>query len=61
LKSLKEIRLSSMDGQIVLHKYYNGDSGEQIVFDHSTVSQGLYILMAGTGEGTLSTKVNIVR
>ena len=61
LKSLKEIRLSSMDGQIVLHKYYNGDSGEQIVFDLSTVSQGLYILMAGTGEGTLSTKVNIVR
>jgi hypothetical protein len=50
-----------MDGQIILHKYYNGDSGEQIVFDLSTVSQGLYILMAVTGEGILSTKVNIVK
>ena len=61
LKSLKEIRLSAMDGQTVLHKDYNEDAGEQIVFDLSSVSQGLYILTAVTGEGTLSTKVNIVR
>ena len=61
LKSLKEIRLSSMDGQTVLYKDYNGDAGEQIVFDLSAVSQGLYILTAVTGEGILSTKVNVVR
>jgi hypothetical protein len=61
LKSLKEIRLSSMDGQTVLQKDYNGQTGEQIVFDLSAVSQGLYILTAVTGEGILSTKVNVVK
>jgi hypothetical protein len=61
LKALKEIRLSSMDGQTVLYKDYNGNAGEQIVFDLSAVSQGLYILTAVTGEGILSTKVNIVK
>jgi Secretion system C-terminal sorting domain len=61
LKSLKEIRISSIDGQTVLHQGYNGDAGEQIVFDLSSVSQGLYVLTAVTGEGILSTKVNIVR
>jgi len=61
LKSLKEIRLSAMDGQTILHKDYNRDAGEQIVFDLSALSQGLYILTAVTGEGTLSTKVNVVR
>jgi len=50
-----------MDGQTILHKNYNGDAGEQIVFDFSAVSQGLYILTAVTGEGILSTKVNVVK
>jgi hypothetical protein len=61
LKSLKEIRISALDGQTVLLKNYNGNAGGQIVFDLSSLSQGLYILTAVTGEGTLSTKVNIVR
>jgi hypothetical protein len=61
LKSLQEIRLTTMYGQTVLQKDYNGQSGEQIVFDLSTVSQGLYILTAFTREGTLSTKVNVVK
>jgi hypothetical protein len=61
LKSLKEIRLSVMDGQTVINKEFNGDTGKQIVFDVSSLSRGLYILTAVTGEGTLSTKVNVVR
>jgi hypothetical protein len=50
-----------MDGQTVINKEFNGDTGKQIVFDVSSLSRGLYILTAVTGEGTLSTKVNVVR
>jgi hypothetical protein len=61
LQSLKEIRLSSMDGRTLFYKSYHGDSGKQLIFDISSEAQGLYILTAVTGEGTLSTRVNIVR
>lgn len=61
LKSLKEIRLSSMDGQTLFQKGYSGDTDKQLVFDLSSVAQGLYILTAVTGEGTLSTRVNVIR
>ncbi|MCX6246599.1 MAG: T9SS type A sorting domain-containing protein [Bacteroidetes bacterium] len=61
LKSLKEIRISSMDGQILIHKDYTGNQDNPIVFDLSSVAPGLYVLTAVTAEGTLSTKVNVVR
>jgi len=61
MQSLKEIRVYSTDGQTVLQKTYNGNPGGQILLDLSQVSQGLYIISAITGEGTLTSKVNIVR
>jgi hypothetical protein len=60
-KSLKEIRISAMDGQTILHKDYNGTNGEQVLLDLSSVPQGLYLLTAVIAEGNLTTKVNIIR
>jgi hypothetical protein len=60
-KTLKEIRVCSMDGQTVLHNVYNGNTGNEIVFDLSSLSRGLYLLTAVSEEGTLSTKVNVVK
>jgi hypothetical protein len=60
-KSLKEIRLCSIDGQTVIDKAYNGIEGVQIVLDLSSISPGLYILTAVSAEGTLSAKVNVVK
>ena len=61
LKTLKELRLSAIDGRTVLQKSYNGEPAEPIILDLSMVSQGLYVLTATTGDGTLSAKVNVVR
>jgi hypothetical protein len=61
LKSLKEIRMSSMDGQTVFTKSYNGGEGQTLLFNISVVPAGLYVLTAVTGEGILTTKVNVVR
>lgn len=61
LKSLQEIRLLSMDGQTVMQRAYNGQTEQEMIFDVSGLSQGLYIVKAVSGEGTLSTKLNIVR
>jgi len=48
LKSLKEIRISSMEGQTMIRKDFNGDAGRQLVFDLSAFPRGLYILTAVT-------------
>jgi hypothetical protein len=60
-KSLKEIRLCSIDGQTVIDEAYNGIEGIRILLDISGVSPGLYVLKAVSAEGMLSAKVNVVR
>jgi hypothetical protein len=60
-KTLKELRLSSIDGEILLQKTYHGVTTEPIQLDISAFAQGFYILTAITGEGTHTTKVDIAR
>jgi len=59
--SLREIRVLSMDGQTVMQRAYNGPANQEMIFNVSGLSQGLYLVTAVTGEGTLSTKLNIAR
>lgn len=60
-KSLKEIRISSMEGQTIMQRNYNGEPNGEMVFDVSGLTQGLYIVTAVSGEGNLSVKLNIAR